>query len=473
MKFQKILWLSFSAVMAGSLAACGGVGNGSKPDRLEITQSQGLLGINSNKAFVCFPEPLTLSIVFDNGRYDSSFATRATWTSSNPEVAAVSNGDILYPGSTTLAYSSGVIVPNQPGTTTITASFASLSASYDLTVETPTSFSVDKPSVSMVKHTSTPINAKAVVDGYTRTVTTFGTWSFADQDEGEATGSTTATDTSTDNPLDSVVKLASSTSGVTLVAGDTLGTRTAQMALNCPDGSAVAAMAKAALTVPVNVRELKTLTVTPEFAADQALNVMSYGDSAKPTIVNTTETIKTLAGFGDGVSDTQDLSSQVTLQSSDATVVAPVIGYVSALKAGTATITASFPVIDADGNPVYDDVDPVTSAPISITTGERTFKSLAIMPADEQTLTALDDLQYSAIATFTDDTTQDITRHVLWSVSDASVAAIGNNQTIKSGDLFSVTIPTDGPLSIEVTAALGTADDAPTATVPLKIQALE
>src|SRR3546814_18836303 len=85
MKFHKILWLSFGVVTAGSLAACSGVGNGSKPDHLEISQTQGLLGINSNKSFVCFPEPLTLSIVFDNGRYDSSFATRASWTSSNSD----------------------------------------------------------------------------------------------------------------------------------------------------------------------------------------------------------------------------------------------------------------------------------------------------------------------------------------------------------------------------------------------------
>src|SRR3546814_11510157 len=89
----------------------------------------------------------------------------------------------------------------------------------------------------MVKHTSTPINAKAVVEGYTRTVTAFGTWSFTDQDEDEATGSTTATDTD-ENPLDKVVQLASSSGGVSLLAGDTLGTRTAQMALNCPAGSA-------------------------------------------------------------------------------------------------------------------------------------------------------------------------------------------------------------------------------------------
>ncbi|HET8883389.1 MAG TPA: hypothetical protein VFM56_14540 [Solimonas sp.] len=472
MKFQKCLLLSLCAVLSGVTAACHGVGDGSKPDHMQIAQTGGLLGLNSGKSFVCFAEPLTLSIVFDNGRYDSSFATRAHWTSSNPDVAAVSNGDILYPGSTTLAYSSGVVVPKQPGTTTITANFASLSASYDLTIENPSSFSIEPASISMARHSTSPINAKAVIEGYTRTVTTFGTWSFTDQDD-ETTDTDTGDDTTDDNPLDKVVQLSSSSSGVALLAGDTLGTRTAQLTLACPEGSDAAAMAASALKAPVNVRELKTLTITPEFPATQQLNVMTYGSGDDATTVNTTETMQVLGGFGDGVADTQDLSTQVTLQSSDKTSIVPVIGYVSVLKAGSATVTASYPIIDAEGNPVYDDVDPVTSAPVTITGGERTFKSLAIAPSDEQTLTALDDLQYSAIATFTDDTTQDITRHVFWSVSDASIAAIGNGQSIKAGDLFSLTIPTDGPLSVDVTAALGTAEDAPSATVPLKIQALE
>src|SRR3546814_1509985 len=92
---------------------------------------------------------------------------------------------------------------------------------------------------------------------------------FTDQDEDEATGSATATDTD-ENPLDKVVQLASSSGGVSLLAGDTLGTRTAQMALNCPAGSAAEAMAKAALKLSVNVRDLKTLTITPEFPASRS-----------------------------------------------------------------------------------------------------------------------------------------------------------------------------------------------------------
>src|SRR3546814_9514378 len=118
-------------------------------------------------------------------------------------------------------------------------------------------------------------------------------------------------------PHDKVVQLASSSGGVSVPADDTLGTRTAQMALKGPAGSAAEAMAKAALKLSVNVRDLKTLTITSEFPASQALNVMTYGASTKPTVINTTETIKTIAGFGDGVTDTQDLSSQVTLQRSE------------------------------------------------------------------------------------------------------------------------------------------------------------
>src|SRR3546814_3917038 len=135
---------------------------------------------------------------------------------------------------------------------------------------------------------------------------------FTDQDEDEAAGSATATHTD-EKPVDKVVQLASSSGGVSLLAGDTLGTRTAQMALNCPAGSAAEAMAKAALKLSVNVRDLKTLTITPEFPASQALNVMTFGASTKPTVINTTETIKTIAGFGDGVTDTQDPSSSLKI----------------------------------------------------------------------------------------------------------------------------------------------------------------
>src|SRR3546814_18442899 len=107
----------------------------------------------------------------------------------------------------------------------------------------------------MVKHTSTPINAKAVVEGYTRTVTAFGTWSFTDQDEDEATGSTTATDTD-ENQLDKVVQPASSSGGVSMLAGDPLGKRTAQMALNCTAGRPAKALEKDARKLAVHVGDM-------------------------------------------------------------------------------------------------------------------------------------------------------------------------------------------------------------------------
>lgn len=462
MHFPRIsVWLC-AAVAGLSLAACSGVGNGSKPERLEISQSQALLGSSTNKSFVCFPEPLSLSIIFDNGRFDSGFATRATWTSSNPDVAQVSNGEILIPGSSTLAYNRGVVIPHKPGTTTITAAFSELSASYELVVENPSAFSIEPASLAMAKHTTSPINAKVVVDGYTRTVTSFGTWSFTDADEDTGGG----TDADDDDDPSNIVQLITSSGAVTLSAGDTYGTRTAQVRFSCPEDSEVAALAEG-LQAPVSVRELKTLTITPEFAADQPINVMTIGEDT----INTTEILTTTAGFGDDVSETQDVTRQVTLQSSDNDTIVPVIGYVSALKAGTATVTASYPIIDANGDPVYDDVTPVTSAPVTITAGERTFKSLAISPADEQTIAPLANIQYHGIATFTDDTTQDVTRHVVWSTSDASIAVIGNGSSIQSGNAFSLRIPEDGSESVDITGTIGQDEAETKVTVPLKIEA--
>jgi len=76
----------------------------------------------------------------------------------------------------------------------------------------------------------------------------------------------------------------------------------------------------------------------------------------------------------------------------------------------------------------------------------------------------------------TDGTTQDITRHVLWSTSDATIVVIGNGSSVQAGTAFSVQIPQDEPDSVDVTATLALDDksdgDTKEVTVPLKIQAL-
>lgn len=463
-RFFPVVLLGAAATLLG---ACSGVGNGSRPKSMEIIHANALLGTDSDKAFVCFPEGLALRIIFDNGHYDSGFASRATWTSSNPDVVEVSNGDVLVPGSTTNAYDVGVIFPKRPGTATITATFSELSASYDLVVEEPQSLSLDATSMSMAKHSTSPINLKAVLDGYTRTVTSaaFTTWAFTDEDP----------DSSDDSSPDDIVALLFDSNGnPSLQAGKTLGSRILQAKLpGCPEDSPAAALAEN-LTVPVQVRDIQTLTLTPEFPAEQPINLLKVGTRENP--IATSEKMTVTAGFGDGVADTQDLSSQVTLRSSDSTIAQPTIGFVLAAKAGTANITATYPIIGADEEPVFDDVGPITSAAVPVTVGERTYGDLAVSPSGEQTINALDSIQYHAIATMTDGTTQDITRHVLWSTSDATIVVIGNGSSVQAGTAFSVQIPQDEPDSVDVTATLALDDksdgDTKEVTVPLKIQAL-
>ena len=119
----------------------------------------------------------------------------------------------------------------------------------------------------------------------------------------------------------------------------------------------------------------------------------------------------------------------------------------------------------------------MTSNAVAVTVGERTLKSLAIDPADEQTIDALGSQQYHAIATFTDDTTQDVTRHVAWTFEDTAEEtatyiklALGNGALL-GGKAVSAAIPDPGPDAFNITAKSGTGDNAKTATVKLNVQA--
>lgn len=448
MHVQRSLFLMSFIAAATALSSCNGVGSGSRPTSLIITPGTGaLLGSNSHKVFLCFPQQMGLIVLQDNGDYNPNFAYRATWTSSNPDVAAVSNGDILYPGTTTSAYANGTVIPKTPGTTKITAQFSELSASVDLTVEAPDEFSIVPANPSLAQFTNSPINAQVVVDGYTQTVTTLGDWTFPDQADA---------DPNVANPLDDIVKLAPSSSGISLVAGPTVGSRVVQVKFpSCPEGSDAASRA-ANLTTTVNTRVLKTLTITPEFLPDQPLNYITNG----ATKFASTETMKVTGGFED-VPETQEMPpALIDLNSSDPTVLAPYAGYVAALKAGSATVTATFRVLDAAGETLVG----VTSLPVTVLTGERTLSSIAISPAEPQTIYALDHLQYHAIGTFTDNTTQDITRSAVWTVSDAAIITIGNGSTIPSGEAFSLRIPDQGTESVNVMATVGANEDAKTAT---------
>jgi PKD repeat protein len=154
--------LAAALLLIFGLAACDSIGDGSTLEKLEIvpasnsTQLKNFELGDDYKLFECLRDELIARATFTDGTV-ANFNSRVTWTSSDPAIVAVSNGDLPVVFATgnpaddgsfyeheSFKYSQGTVVPlGQPGQqATITAKFASLSAS--LTVE------IRKPTLSIV-----------------------------------------------------------------------------------------------------------------------------------------------------------------------------------------------------------------------------------------------------------------------------------------------------------------------------------
>lgn len=403
-------WLSVS-IAALLLSACGSLGDGSKPESLEIRRpvSSALLGPTSNKAFVCFIEQMQAVAEDSEGRL-GDFSSRVIWASSNPDVAQISNGEIQLPGDPTRAYASGVVIPKAAGTTTITARFSKLSASYELVVGEPSAISITPTSLSLARYSQSPFTLQAVIDGYTRDVTALARWTIDEAEE---------SDTTTD--------IASIGSSGVVLANKTLGTLTARATLDaCPAGSPSAALV-ANLTSAINVRALSSLSVAREFSA--------------PLVIGTTEKF-TITGHFDGTDQTQDLSLQIRFENVDAGGVVDTAG--SAIAGGTSP--ANFVLASSVGTtrvrPRYPSADredfPTVNGPISeVTTIERTFASFVVTPATA-TVAPFEAQQFRAIATYADGATQDITRHVAWTYPEDVLRELQREGIRDRFDLISI-----------------------------------
>ncbi len=126
---------------------------------------------------------------------------------------------------------------------------------------------------------------------------------------------------------------------------------------------------------------------------------------------NTTTSFTATGTYSD--TTTMDVSSRVTWNSSNTSVATiSSSGVASALSAGTTTITATDPVTSKSASAA---LTVTTSALVSVTVAPGS-------PVIPNQFTK----QFTAIGTYSDSTTQDITSQVTWSSSDAGVAAINN-----------------------------------------------
>lgn len=99
-----------------SLAACGGIGDGNGPEELTLSING---ATEDAEVFRCSTQLPTAALRFTNNT-QGDVATRAQWTSSDPEVLDVSDGGVEAPSG---FFVNGALLPKQPGSVTLTGDF--------------------------------------------------------------------------------------------------------------------------------------------------------------------------------------------------------------------------------------------------------------------------------------------------------------------------------------------------------------
>lgn len=207
------LRLAASLVLLAGLAGCDSIGDGNTIERLRLVVSP--VETFEQGAFVdrdtvderyymydCFCSNIAALVDFTDGGV-ADFSNRVTFTSDNPAVVAVMNVNELDIDSCPIGQQgSGLLIPKGLGTATITATFASLSATLKVEVA-DASFNADGSPASYVMFPAPPAAASATdvvvggslplrvtgtLDGRTRTLNrNVRTWSFDAADDAVAT----------------------------------------------------------------------------------------------------------------------------------------------------------------------------------------------------------------------------------------------------------------------------------------------
>lgn len=436
MNVSPLLVSARAALCAGSLAllaACGVTGNGIAPVSAVIQPAGGVEGAASTKAYTCLNTSLTLILDFSNGDR-GDFSSRARWTSSDPTVARVSNGDIAVPEAAGSFYSRGVVVAVRPSPTpvTITAEYLTFRKSIEVMVAAPTSLRI-KPDDSnqllgqahLAPKSAMDLSLLADLDGVESSLDTYAIWSFL----------TPNTEVATISPLTGLV--------TALAAGAPL---TAHARIAGCDLAADATVSVSPIVPPLDLQ--------PEFP--------EFSD--RRLVLTTTEVLKTIGTLQDGAR--QDLTSLASYSSSDAakvnfpTVLLPSLAYALAASETPVTVSASF--------------DGVSSNTLNITPTAATLSSLRIDPAPGADILRGKTLQLKAIGSFTGGISQDISRHVAWSSSDpAQVGVFSSSGTFYSAQAGLTAAASNATLDGQVTITASYSNGAtptPTATTLLTVK---
>lgn len=447
MRFVAVIKSALCALVASSvlLGACSGGGGGDsfQLSRLEIQPAAPTLARGTS---------LTLQVVavYQSGG-TAEVSDQATWQSSNPAVAAVSND----------AATRGRLTALSVGTTTLTTAFAGLTATATVTVTpaTATALAITPSPTTVALDASRQFTATATFsDGTTQNVTGDANWSSVnpaiatvsnvDPTKGLAQGIARG---QTQVAASYVGLNASATLAVTGAVLDRLevtpsnptiakGTSRQFTAIAVFDDATtqdVSAQAEWSSSSPAVATvgngaddkglalavDIGTTTVSASYLGRTGATLLTVSDvelariEVTPTNrqvpVGRTQQYAATGVYTDGA--TQDLTGDVAWTSSDTAVIEigngdGNRGFAVAKAVGAASISATF-----DGKSGSTGVE-VTSAVLN---------AIQVTPSASRVAVGFS-RQYTATGLFSDSSTRDITADVTWTTSDATLATISN-----------------------------------------------
>lgn len=380
MRFRRIRrWsaVGWVGLLGLGLAGCNveGLSDGNKPESLEIQTEDATAAV----LYRCTTPVISAAVTYSNGLADD-YTQRVTWSSSDPGVVEVSNGDIEI-GSTGTYYSAGVLVPHTDGNATITAEFVGLSDSADVEVKSPKELWIEGDFNTIATGTSTQLEFYGVLD----------------QDIGEVSlsGSAEWSIPAADGSLD----VASSSGVVSALAPGEAQAIRAGFA-TCDEGA----------EFTIQAQDATGLAAEYEFDEDVEL------------AVGTTERITVYASFEDPDTPWQNISSEVDYELNEdsddyvATVSASDEAlYLLAADEGEAALDLRFDAADLELTTRFR------------TFVERDFDSVVITP-EQSAIGWSDELQLEAVATDSETgVSQSVTRHISWSLDVSDVLTVSSS----------------------------------------------
>ena len=379
----------------------------------------------------------------------ANVTSQVAWTSSNANVATVNN--------------QGVVSARGVGSATLTGSLNGQQATYSVTITNPTltSIAVTSNAGSLAKGTLAKLTATGTYsDGTTADITSQMTWSSSNAAvatvSGQGVVSTlgvgSATLTGSLNGQQGSVSVtitnpAVASLAVTGNAGSMAKGLTSQLAATATytDGSTAdvtsqvtwassnAGVATVSGQGLVSARGVGNATVTGSLGGQQAstsltvtnatLTNLSVASAAGSVAKGLNAQLTATGTYSDG--STADVTSQVAWTSSNASVATVNgQGLVSALGAGTATLTGSLAGKQAS---------------TSLTITNATLTGLSVTSAAGSVAKGTG-TQLTATGTYSDGSTADVTGQVAWTSSNASVATVSSQGAVSAVGVGSATL---------------------------------